>query len=435
MKTASILAALGLTTAALAPLATGLQEGGLVRVLPPQADGSSELGPGEELEAGEGRSEAGGPAASERPRPDGSSPESAEEAPEFDRRDWRERLLDPDLDRREASFEELLALAGGSSEVREVLERWSRDEFETELAWSARLLLRELREHRELQLAPGIRPLPGTTLSPFGSGPGGRAGDPLEQLESRMRQLESELDRMFGQDRWPAPGGDPLELFRSLPRGNDKSDGGGLPGQLERRGHSFRMQAGPDGVRVEIEVEENGELQQRTYEAGSLEELLESHPELRERISGGGAPEGGLQPFDYGLRWDRGVPVPSLDELLPGLSPARPPSGQAVPRLGPDGGPRREVLGVMMSEPRADQSWTADLQPGLGLRVRTVVPGSLAQALGVRAGDILLELEGRALRSGEDVREALARRPIGEPVELLVLRSGQRRELVWSPRD
>jgi len=89
----------------------------------------------------------------------------------------------------------------------------------------------------------------------------------------------------------------------------------------------------------------------------------------------------------------------------------------------------------MMSEPRADQSWTADLQPGLGLRVRTVVPGSLAQALGVRAGDILLELEGRALRSGEDVREALARRPIGEPVELLVLRSGQRRELVWSPRD
>jgi S1-C subfamily serine protease len=65
-----------------------------------------------------------------------------------------------------------------------------------------------------------------------------------------------------------------------------------------------------------------------------------------------------------------------------------------------------------------------------GLRVEAVHPGSVAEAAGVKAGDVILSVAGAALpREGarERLRQVLADQvKPGEPAELVVLREGGR---------
>jgi serine protease Do len=78
--------------------------------------------------------------------------------------------------------------------------------------------------------------------------------------------------------------------------------------------------------------------------------------------------------------------------------------------LNPFANPDFPVLGIVMG------------LGGDGVPVEEVVPGSPAAKAGLRAGDLVTALDGQAIRKGQDLQLALARRKAGEAVEVSVVR-------------
>jgi S1-C subfamily serine protease len=88
---------------------------------------------------------------------------------------------------------------------------------------------------------------------------------------------------------------------------------------------------------------------------------------------------------------------------------------------------RTDILGVIARPATADEG-------GQGLHVRSTVPGSIAALLGIQGGDVLLEVNGRALSAIDDVTTALAER--GENGQVAATwrdADGRRRTGTWHP--
>ena len=297
-----------------------------------------------------------------------------------------EALRSQDLSARHRAYEEILEAARSEAGVREVVEGWSRDTARLELAWTAQLLLRELdsqprRAARGGQAWPfgGVQPFGGLDRDPFGPG---WADD-----------LFGDLERLMG------PGGSRLHGLLQSP---------GLAPGIQSQSEGFSMQLGPDGVRVELREQSGGEEQTKTYEADSLEALLEAHPELADRVGSGAG----------------------LDLVLPGE------------RLGGRGffgdldqlPMRTDRLGVQVREPGAFLRDVPGLPEGTGLEVVAVLPGSLGEALGLEEGDIVLRVGERTIHGIPDVKAALAERGVEESVVVEVLgRDGVEHTRSWSP--
>jgi S1-C subfamily serine protease len=88
---------------------------------------------------------------------------------------------------------------------------------------------------------------------------------------------------------------------------------------------------------------------------------------------------------------------------------------------------RRAYLGVSTTDARR------------GARVAQVTPRGPADDAGVRDGDVIVELGGRAVHSPNDLARAIARRSPGDAVEVVVERGGRRvtarAELAERPRN
>lgn len=308
--------------------------------------------------------------------------------PTFDAATWKAELSQPDFEARRRAMRDLAREARNSAGARAALEEWAASE-DACLAWTAWLTLEEARD------AGRARP-----LSPFGGAPfGTRGADPF--------------DRWFGGGAFGGLdpfGGDPFEvrdLMRDLRESLDR-----MPG-ASGSGRGLSIESGPDGVRVERRTIEDGEEVIETFEAESMEELLELHPELRDEMS--------MRPLSPGedarslldrLQRELGVPDAAL-------SP---------------GEVRTDVLGVMMREAGAWQGRVDGLEPGTGLLVQNVLPGTIAEAVGLRAGDVVATLNGVLLRTAEDVREVLAARAADAPITVEWFdRSGARRSRTWTP--
>jgi len=321
----------------------------------------------------------------------GEAPELPGAGTEFDRRYWRRSLLLDDLEERERRYAELLELAAHPGDARQALEEWALDAFDPSLSWTARLALRELQARAK------------------SAGPTRRLALPQRPPGSALR---------------PAPGGDPLldQLFDSIFEQHDLPNRfeallgvdpfGGLSGPLgssRSSGESLRMSTGPDGVRVELEREEDGQKETKVYEAESLEALLEAHPELGDRLSVSGS---------LGLGLDARVTLPFFG-AQPGL-----PAAPAIPAAPL----RTDILGVYLTEPAESAS------SGAGLVVERTLPGTIAHSLGLEPGDRLLTINGRALETRADVALALAERGQDEALEVELLdAAGERQDLTWRP--
>lgn len=316
----------------------------------------------------------------------------------FDGEAWQAELTDPSLERREASYERLLVAAARDPQARAALEDWASDEARPDLAWTARLALRELdRAPRGGRQRSGSAAPPSAgrffaprapgrafaqPIDPFGDAFG---GFDFGAFEDRLHELLSEPS--FGL-QW-------------------------APGDGTTRGESFQLEQGPDGVRVEIGTDVDGRRETRTYEGESLEKLLEANPELRDRIGS--------------VHVDTGSTRDAIDRMLDDLR-----SGNAVP--GHTGKVRTDVLGVMMREAADREESLPGVPDGVGLLVERIVPKTIAEVLGVRRGDVLVDLNGSELRTGADVSRVLGERAPDQAVELtLVDGQGERRTLVWKP--
>jgi len=319
-----------------------------------------------------------------------SAPSVPDQEPD-DLDSWRALLTDPDLDLREQAFERAVRGARERPGLRDALRRWAGMEGDRELAWTCRLLL------RDLQRAP----------AQFGTGgwdPFAAAGALPGWGENRMDELFQGLEDLHGNLD---------QLFEDLDR-----DGLGVPvAPGTSRAEGLQLRTGPDGVECSVTVEEDGRKVTKTYRAASLEELLEQHPELRER----------LQFRELGgtsFLGQRG---------LPGL--------QALPPRGPTGrwdsqAPREplrtDILGVVVAPLEPERARELGLEAGQGLSVERVEPGTIADVLGVRRGHVLVELDGRPLRERDDISAVLGERQADSDLRLVLIdRFGQRRTRIW----
>lgn len=283
--------------------------------------------------------------------------------------DWEARLRDPDLDAREKALDELLQQARQDPGLRNLLEGWSQGQ--DDLAWTARLGLRLLPQERVGSRGWGLRP-----------------GDPFEALRSMPPMDWGPWGDPFGEDpfEWLHAGKGP---FGNGPFGKldlNLQDLQDVQGQSQ----SFSVKAGPDGVRVEVHTQDADGEDVKVYEADSLEALLDAHPELQDAVGSSGR--------SFSLR-----------------SPFRP--ADPIPS-------DRRVLGVYLR---------ADLQAGGELVVQRVQPGSLAERLGVQAGDVLLHLDGGEIHSRDDIARKLMERADEDPIRLGVRRDGEGQILTWDP--
>lgn len=321
----------------------------------------------------------------------------------FDQDAWRKRLSASDLEERVRAFDELAALAGRNDEARKALEAWSKDDKDSQLAWTSRLLLRELDKS------------PWRTLRPRLGGFGGHGGmDPNFDFDDFARRFD-DLDSMFGdlRSQWG-------DMLRSMPT---PSTGG------SSSSHSMSLRVGPDGVTCDVTEDVDGQPKvTHHYTAGSMDELLQAHPELRESLGGTrfqvfGFPGGGVNV----------IPRRGLSGTSPRLR-----LGDEMPleRRGDDsGGPPTDRLGIQCRGVSKDRASELGIDSGVGLSVEDVVPGTIASLLGLRRGDVVVEVNGVTIHGTDDVKKTLHDRGANAEVSVVVVgEGGQKRSLTWKPK-
>lgn len=317
---------------------------------------------------------------------------------DFDRQRWQERLLEKDLDQRERNLAALLKRASLDPVARAFLEERARDPQGGELAWTARLALREL----------GRSSFPVQGFS-GGPPPGPLAGDPF----SAIQHLEEAVKEMFTQDG--------LDLAPRDPRG-------GTARAPSRR--NVRIQQDASGAVVRITESVNGTARTRSYPGASLEDILRQYPELEGDLDGFQLRIAPGTPIDFRFGLD-GRGVGGRSEPLAGPNPMVPPlepQGLSAPIL-------TDRLGVVVRPVGAEQAKELGLKE-TGLLVERTVPGTYAHLLGVQPGDVLLELDGVPLATGEDIERGMRTRRPDAPLTLEWFDElGQRQLKTWQSSD
>ena len=102
-----------------------------------------------------------------------------------------------------------------------------------------------------------------------------------------------------------------------------------------------------------------------------------------------------------------------------------------------DGRVRRSHLGVAGQDARIPRRLVREhrLAHERGVAVTAVSEGSPAAAAGLRPGDLIVEFAGEPVRGIDDLHRLLTEDRIGELVTLRVLRRGELRKILVTPRD
>jgi serine protease Do len=86
-------------------------------------------------------------------------------------------------------------------------------------------------------------------------------------------------------------------------------------------------------------------------------------------------------------------------------------------------------LGVRIDEITEENAGEYGLDAPRGVGIDGVLPGQPAAQAGLRAKDVILEVEGRSITSPRDLQRVIATTPVGAAVRLGLWRDGQRQEL------
>jgi Do/DeqQ family serine protease len=90
---------------------------------------------------------------------------------------------------------------------------------------------------------------------------------------------------------------------------------------------------------------------------------------------------------------------------------------------------RRGRLGIAMEDLTAVGAKKAGVSTLEGALIASVQPGSPAEKIGLRANDVIVALNGRPVRSAAELRARLGLTPVGEEVELRILRGSETRNI------
>jgi S1-C subfamily serine protease len=109
----------------------------------------------------------------------------------------------------------------------------------------------------------------------------------------------------------------------------------------------------------------------------------------------------------------------------------------------------RRIIGSLMSEGRVRRAYLgiaggprplpprarASFDRRVGVEVVEVVSGSPAERGGIREGDLIVEVDGRAVESASDLQEMMVAERIGRPLAARVWRSGSELDLELVPAE
>src|SRR5262245_22596054 len=106
-------------------------------------------------------------------------------------------------------------------------------------------------------------------------------------------------------------------------------------------------------------------------------------------------------------------------------------------RLIRDGMIRRSYVGVVGQRPPMPRAPAGANQIAVssGVLVASVEPGSPAAVAGLRQGDVILSLGSHPVTGIDDLHRCLTEEHIGTPLELTILRRGERRRCVIVPTE
>jgi len=95
-------------------------------------------------------------------------------------------------------------------------------------------------------------------------------------------------------------------------------------------------------------------------------------------------------------------------------------------RLIEHGKVERGQLGVFIQDLTPDLAKSFGLKETKGVVVPKVVPDSPADKAGVKTGDVILEVGGKAVKNAQQLKNRVASLPIGKEVDVVVQRNGKK---------
>lgn len=90
---------------------------------------------------------------------------------------------------------------------------------------------------------------------------------------------------------------------------------------------------------------------------------------------------------------------------------------------------RRGMLGIKGGELNADLAKAFDVKAQQGAFVSEVMPGSAAEKAGIKAGDVIIGLNGQRIASFAELRAKVATSGAGKEIKLTYLRDGKEKEV------
>jgi hypothetical protein len=223
-----------------------------------------------------------------------------------------------------------------------------------------------------------------------------------------------------------------------------KAEPPGTPGARTTKGSSVQIQIQPGEVTVRVQQEVDGEQTVKEYKGASIEELKKKHPELEKHLGGlRFRQQGARDPFDMDKFWKdwqrdfdddfmrrlREDTRQDMDRMQRWLKMLQGRRARDLDRFEwPRAQPDRPMLG--MRGVRPDSVLDAQLQlRGRGIVVASVEKETLADTLGLRVHDVVIELNGNEIRRVDDVARILRLRKEGDVVTAKVIRRTKTVEL------
>jgi serine protease Do/serine protease DegQ len=90
---------------------------------------------------------------------------------------------------------------------------------------------------------------------------------------------------------------------------------------------------------------------------------------------------------------------------------------------------RRGQLGVSVQDLTLELAQAFGIQNDRGAVITQIMPNSAAQRAGIKAGDVVLAVNGKGVRNANQLRNVIGLLPVGEQVTLKILRDGETRTI------